>query len=821
MKSSILLSFLVLLTTSVFAQAEFVENKGQWADYVQFRQRLHQGEFLMGKDRFVYAFQEQGNVPHSHEEIRAEKEASERIYKGHIYQARFENANPAVELVGEKASKALFNYYLGKDKKRWASGTRAYQSVRYENLYQGIEMQVCEKGGHLKYEFEVQPQVSPAQIQMVYEGVEALSLDNEGNLHLQLSLPEVIELAPIAYQMVEGQHKNVPCHYVLKGNKLSFAFPQGYDTNLPLTIDPTIVFSTLTGSSQDNWGFTAAGDRDGNAIGGGIIFSVSQGSTGFPTLGAYQTSFQGGMLDATVTKYDSTGASLIFSTYLGGSSDDQPHSVLTSPSGDVYVLGRSNSFDFPMEGGGFDSVHNGGFDIFLARFSATGALLASTFMGGSGDDGVNFSASFGSFADLKYNYGDDARGSLMVDKTGDCYVAMCSQSTDFPVTANAIQAISGGMQDGVVFKLNKTLTNLIFSTYIGGSANDAVYDLTLDESKNIFVVGGTKSTDFPVTANSLQPTFVGFVDGFIAKIDFTGNTLLASTYFGTTQYDQAYFVETDTQNLVYVYGQTKGNMALQNSVYGQSNAKQFVVGLDNNISTQLFCTTFGTTGASNPNISPTAFWVDGCQHLYVAGWGGNNVGGSGSSGTYSMEATNDAYNPLTDGNDFYFAVIDRNAQSLLYGTFFGGQNLFEHVDGGTSGFDAQGNLYQGMCAACGASTNFPTTPGAWSQVNNSNNCNLGVVKMNMYSCSPSSAISPNADHFSVKIYPNPSEGSFFVENIPPNASLELYNTLGNCVFSQQKVSDKTEITHKNLSAGLYWLKVKSEGKYAVEKVVIK
>ncbi|MFN0204186.1 MAG: SBBP repeat-containing protein, partial [Bacteroidia bacterium] len=521
----------------------------------------------------------------------------------------------------------------------------------------------------------------------------------------------------------------------LTGDVLSFVFPNDYDHSEALIIDPTVVFSTYTGSTQDNWGFTATYDNNGNAFGGGIIFNqgfMSVGSTGFPILGAFQGSFQGGERDATITKYSPSGNSLIFSTYLGGEQKDQPHSLVADVNGNLFVLGRTSSNDFPMQGPSYDNSHNGGSDIFLAKFSPTGALLTSTFVGGTGDDAVNYSDNDNLVGDLKYNYGDDARGEIIVDNAGNCYVASCTKSSNFPTTGSAFQPNFQGGQDGVVFKMNSSLSALLWSGYLGGSGNDAAYSLEIDDNQNVFVAGGTKSGNFPVTGNVVQNSFAGGgIDGFLTKISPNGATLLKSTYIGTSSYDQCYFVKIDKQNRIYLFGQTEGSMSFIGGVYGQQNAKQFISRLDNDLVAYDLRTTIGTAGSAYPNISPTAFLVDICGNIYISGWGGEIVTGQSSAGTFNMPLSPDAYDNTTDGTDFYLAVLDKNAQGLLYATYFGGNNLGEHVDGGTSRFDKNGVVYGAVCAGCGSSNGFPTTPGAWSQQNNSNNCNLAVFKIDM------------------------------------------------------------------------------------------
>ncbi len=396
-------------------------------------------------------------------------------------------------------------------------------------------------------------------------------------------------------------------------------------------------------------------------------------------------------------------------------------------------MGRSYSNNFPVTIGAYQISNAGGSDIVVSKFNSSGtALLASSYIGGSGDDGVNISAVFTVTASLKYNYGDDGRSDIIADKAGNYYIASMTQSANFPTTPGAFQkTFKGGTQDGCVFKMNATLSSLQWSTYLGGAGDDACYSLALDAGNNIYVSGGTGSPDFPTTAGALKTVYQGGMsDGFVAHLNSSGTALLQSTFIGTSAYDQSYFVQTDRNFDVYLFGQTEGAYPVSGGVYNNPGSGQFIHKLNPVLSTTLYSTVFGS-GTAHPNISPSAFMVDTCENVYTSGWGGQCIPYGNTGSTTGLPVTANAFQSTTNGCDFYFFVLKKNAASLWYASYFGGggSNSEGHVDGGTSRFDKNGVIYQSVCAGCGGSSDFPTTPGAWSTTNKSSNCNNAVIKL--------------------------------------------------------------------------------------------
>lgn len=731
---------------------EFIENRGQWDGPFQYKAITGRGDVFLEKNTFTYLLGDPSNV----EKMDAAQHGQltqPQTLKYHVYKVHFEGANENPEITGSKSQTNYYNYFLGNDSTRWKTNIHPYLDIDYTQLYKGINMHISSDKGNMVYDFEVQPDADAGQVRMKYDGTDDMRI-KDGDLYITTSVGPVYEMKPYAYQYINDARVEVPCRYKLRDNVVTFVFPHDYDHSKLLVIDPTVVFCTFTGSTADNWGFTATYDQDGNMYLGGLVNTIQYGGSYPVSPGAFQVTFGGGSpnvgsnypCDMAIMKLNSTGTTRIYATYIGGSSNEQPHSLIVDANDNLIIAGRTYSSNYPVTSGAYDNTYNGGADIVVTKLNATGtALIGSTFMGGTGEDGVNFDPSEYVYGNLKHNYGDDARSEVLVDNSGNIYVAGSSQSSDFPVTTGS-STISGA-QDGVVMKFNSTLTNLLWSQYIGGSSDDAAYVLALDSAQtHLFVGGGTMSTNFPATTGTLHPNNVGGTDGFIVKfLNSPPYSLQAGTYLGTANYDQCYGLQVDHSNNVYAMGQSLGGtFPVTSGVYNNPNSSQFIIKLDNNLSSDLFSTVYGSGDPNHTNISPVAFLVDTCENIYISGWGGNlaiaqmpaTVGT-----TNGMPVTPNAVQPTTDGFDFYFICLSKNAQSLLYATYYGRTNnnaaFGEHVDGGTSRFDKDGVVYQAICAACGGNfgysldqSHFPTTPGVWSMADSSaDNCNEAGLKI--------------------------------------------------------------------------------------------
>ncbi len=721
---------------------QFIENIGQWENTFLYRAYIPGGELFIEKNGITYHFWDQAkmNVLTAAMHDRKGNELTDFQIKHHVIRVKFLGSNTGVITQPESPFSHYYNYYLGNDASRWKSNVQAYRKITLKEIYPHIDLIIYTSNNKLKYDWIVKPGGDIKKIRIEYQGVDDL-LIKEGNLEIKTSLGSIIEASPVVYQQTPSGIKPVKSRFSLKKNILAFQLQDTFDPALPLIIDPALIFSTYSGSLTDNWGFTATYDSQGNLYGGGIVLAANA----YPnTTGSYQAAYGGGLYDVMIGKYNDNGSTLLYYTYLGGSRAEAPFSLVCNNNDDLYVLGITGSSNFAVTTGAYQTTFQGGpsagifalngndypngSDLFVSKFNFDGTILiGSTFIGGTGNDGMNTNSG------LRHNYADEFRGEIIVDNNDQCYVASSTKSIDFP-TVNAAQTVMAGTQDAVVFRLSPTLTSLQWSTFLGGMGYEAGYSLKLNNSGEVYVTGGTNSSNFPVTAGVIKPTYGGSVDGFITRYSSTG-TLLSSTYLGTSAYDQSYIIQLDNAQDVYVVGQTKGSYPIVSSslgpVYSNPNSGQFIHKLNPTLTATIFSTVFGRGIAGQIDIVPTAFLVDICDHIYVSGWGGAVNNGIGGGNTHNMPITSNAYQSTTDGSDFYFIVLDENATSLIYASYFGGPVSAEHVDGGTSRFNPDGIVYQAVCAGCGSHDDFPTTSGAWSNTNNSNNCNMGVFKFDV------------------------------------------------------------------------------------------
>jgi gliding motility-associated-like protein len=722
---------------SSFSQVVWMTpNRGQWDERILYNVDLNGGKLYIENKGMTFYLTTA--MDHDHQE-QAEDHEEERT-KYHALKHVFPAANENYKIEEVDSSAHYSNYILGSDKAKWKSLIRSFSLLKFKNYFDGIHLIYDGKKEQLSFHFDAEPGADLRQLNFILEGAESLFIDERGNLVIKHSLGTISYSKPKAWTINENENQTeVEVEFLVQGNEVSFSFPEGYDKNQRLFIDPSLTFSTFSGSTTDNWGFTATPDVNGNLFGGGIVFG-----SGYPTTtGAFDASYNSGSgsfpMDVGITKFNAAGTALLYSTYIGGTGNETPHSIVCAPNGELYIYGVTSSANFPMAGSSFDASFNGGpyelqnslefngSDIYIARLNSAGSsLISSTYIGGTNTDGLNPGT-------LHYNYGDQFRGEIVLDGNQNVYVSSTTQSSNFPIV-NGAQTNLNGIQDAVILKLNSNLSSILWSSYFGGSGLETGNSITIGTNGSVYVAGGTSSNSIPVNSGNDLSFNGGLSDGYALRINSGNGSFQSGTYMGQAEYDQSYFIRVDVDNFPYVFGQTESAWTISPGCYGIANSGQYLRKYNADLSTISWTTMIGAS-SGHVEISPTAFLISNCYDIYLAGWGGvlNQVGQATFSSTNGFQTTPDAYQGATNGSNFYIAVLDQDASSLKYATFMGGMSSSSnHVDGGTSRFDNSGRIYHAVCGACGGNDfGFTSTPGSWSPQNSSPNCNLAVFKFEL------------------------------------------------------------------------------------------
>jgi hypothetical protein len=553
----------------------FVPNAGQTDARVRYSAQAGGASFYFTQKEAVFSF------------------AGKR--QGLALRLAFIGANPDVAIGARKRGAGKVNYLIGSDPAKWRTNLPTYGQVVYHDLWPGIDMVFRGANGQLKYEFLVRPGARVSDIRLAYRGTGGLSLGRGGTLKIQTPLGVMTDTAPRSYQLAGGERVAVASSYALQGRRgYGFALGPGYNPTRPLVIDPGLVYSTFVGGSGSDQGFGIAVDATGAAYVTGLTVS-----TNFPTpAGAFDMSFNG-VIDAFVTKLNPLGTGLVYSTYLGGSNDDRGFGIAADALGSAYVTGNTRSANFPTTAGAFDTTHNGD-DAFVTKLNALGtALVYSTFLGGgSAGNGIALDASGAAYVtgftsaggvpttpgafDTTHNGSSDAfvtklnsLGTALVystflggtvsdqgwgialDASGAAYVTGLTNSTDFPTTLGAFDTTHNGSSDAFVTKLNPLGTApLVYSTFLGESANDQGLGIAVDALSAAHVTGVTSSTNFPTTVGAFDTTYNGGVnDAFVTKLNSLGTGLVYSSFLGGSGTDVGFGIAL-ASGAAHVTGQT-------------------------------------------------------------------------------------------------------------------------------------------------------------------------------------------------------------------------------------------------------------------------
>ncbi|HKR00217.1 MAG TPA: SBBP repeat-containing protein [Pyrinomonadaceae bacterium] len=581
-------------------------------------------------------------------------------------------ANSEAQVRGEEQLPGTINYFTGRDAEKWQRNVSSYAKVRYENVYPGVDMVYYGNQRELEYDFVLAPGANPGNIRLAFTGAQKVSVAGNGDLILQTDNGNLIQRKPVTYQEANGSRRTVAARYVIRDGQVGFEVGD-YDTSRPLIIDPILSYSTYLGGAGYDAAYSVTVDADGNAY---IVGTTA--SADYPvTQGVAQAAVGGdnALGDAFVTKLNAAGTSLVYSTYLGGSDVDYAYDIAVDADGNAYVMGSTVSSDFPVTSGAFQTTNassNGSEDGFVTKLNATGStLLYSTYLGGSGGDScraiainslgeayvtgstqsVDFPTTSGAYhTGLSEGDSDafvtklNATGTalsfstliggnsttahdLALDSNGNVYfvgetytnaVGGGSPALAYPVTSNAYQsAPAADGFEGFMSEVSADGTQLLYSSYLGGTMEDGGIGVVLDASDNVYVAGYTGSYDFPVTSGCAQPYFAGPYDVFISKFDFSSPgtvSLVYSTYLGGSNLEDPYGVAVDADGNAYVTGYTTSYdfPVTQTSSHGWLSA--FVTKLDAAGSQFLDSSCFGEVYTYAYGLA-----LDPAGNAYVAG----------------------------------------------------------------------------------------------------------------------------------------------------------------------------------------------------------
>ena len=526
----------------------FEANKGQTDNRVKFLSRGLGYNLFLTSEEAVFSLR-------SNKTFR-EKENSKRDRKTRerkattVFSIQLMSVNPSMKSRGLERLPIKTNYLIGNDPRAWRQDIPTYAKVEFKELYAGIDLVYYGNQRQLEFDFLVHPGADHKSIRMKFKNVNHLNLDRDGNLILSVAGGKILLEKPLIYQQVDGKKHTVAGQYKLQAKNIVGFQVASHDPKIPLVIDPVLNYSTYLGGDFDDLGNGIAVDTFGNAYTTG-----STQSNDFPTQNPLQPS-RSSLTDVFISKFNSDGSALIYSTYLGGNSEDIGNSIKSRRAQAMSTLaGTTQSTDFPITPGAFQPGRASLVDGFVAKLNPdptlpdpNDALIYSTYFGGNADDRVS---------------------SIAVDGAGNAYLTGLTQSNNFPTTAGAFQVGPASFQDAFVVKLNPDPTlldpndALIYSTYLGGIADDAGNDIAVDGAGNAYLSGLTQSNNFPTTAGAFQVGPASFQDAFVVKFDpdptlpDPNDALIYSTYLGGDDDDFGNSIAVDSSNKAYVVGTTQ------------------------------------------------------------------------------------------------------------------------------------------------------------------------------------------------------------------------------------------------------------------------
>ncbi len=658
----------------------FEENLGQHDAQVKFSCRAPGCDLFLTATESVFVFFECPKPLHrrtppfsmSEPPMSAKRQAPS---PARVLRMGFSAANPNPSISGDDRLRASLNYYIGNNPSRWRTNISTFEKVRYREIYPGVDLEYYGNEGRIEYDFIVVPSGNPARIALTLEGADKVEVNDQGDLLVSIGAQQVRWLKPAVYQEINGKRVEIAGRYRVESASrgensqiIHFDLPK-YNLALALVIDPVLVYSTYFGGSGGgdprDFAYGIASDPEGNTY-----VTGSTRSSDFPVRNAIQNFHGGGGLDAFGAKFSPEGE-LLYSTYLGGSGDENGGlggAIATDKAGSAYITGSTESEDFPVLHP-FQLTYAGRGDVFVAKLSSDGLLVYSTYLGGPGIESPNAIAVdgagnsyIGGTAHLQFPVyhalfatnsgggdafvaklapaGDaliystylgttsaDGVTGLAVDANGNAYISGYAGGTNFPVR-NALQPIHAGESfDGFISKISSDGSELLFSTYFGGSGYDQATRLALLPSGDIcvaFTVGynNSPSSDFPLL-NALRTRAAGFDEIGLVRLKGDGSAIVFSTLFGGNGEDDPSGIGTDAQGNILLTGETTSTdfpvtNALQNV---RSNARtSFITTVASDGSRILFSTFFEPPASPTGTASILGATMDLAGNIYFCGY---------------------------------------------------------------------------------------------------------------------------------------------------------------------------------------------------------
>lgn len=609
---------------------------------------------------------------------------------------RLEGASNTVRPVANEPLAGKVNYFLGSDRRRWRTDIPTFGQVKYPEVYAGIDVIYYGQQNRLEFDFRLRPGADPSQIRLRLNGG-LPRIDRNGDL----VIGQWRQHKPVAYQLLGPANLRTPveCSYILHGQAVTLKLGQ-YDRRAELIIDPVVTYATYLGGNSNDAIAKIKVDAAGSLYICGSTTS-SGASTGAQSYGGSNSELRQMQFgDAFVAKLNTAGTALVYAAYLGGSGDDLATSLAIDSSGSAYVAGSTQSNNFPVTTGAFQTSYkgftdeNGVYDPgdgFLVKLNAAGnQLVYATYLGGA----LN-----------------DLPIAVTVTPAGNAVVAGSTNSTDFPTTANAYARQFRGRAnfgpsvagDGFLTVMNATGTALVNSTFIGGRSKDAASGVALDAQGNMYVCGVTFSGDFPTTPGAFQTTFRGLEtstdynaaagDAFVAKFTAQG-ALVYSSYLGGSLREAATSIIVGSDGAAYVtgitssanfpatanapqktYGGDRAYGTVGNTYYGDG----FLAKLDPAGATLSYATYLGGKGdEAGMDVA-----VDALNNAYVVGFTTSNEfpvtadalqktnAGLGGQGFAPNASQGFSQERVRNTGDAFFTKFAANG-SLVYSSYFGG-----------------------------------------------------------------------------------------------------------------------------------------------------